>query len=73
MLLYTSLMFGDIEPSHADTDYSKSGEERKHGKATLHLYCRLFPLICNQNKDSVLITVLLEAVSYSVNLSGVKA
>lgn len=29
LLLYTSFMFGDIEPSHADTDYSKRGEERK--------------------------------------------
>jgi len=29
------------------------GEERKLGKAILHFYCGLFPLICNQNKDSL--------------------
>lgn len=78
MLLYTSLMFGDIEPSHADTDYSKrvGGEER--GKKTRESYFTfvlrivLFNLQYRTKTHSVFITVLSEAVSYSVNPSGVK-
>lgn len=37
LLLYTSFMFGDIEPSHADTDYSERGG-RKENSGKLFFY-----------------------------------
>lgn len=43
MLLYTSLMLGDIEPSYADTNYSKRGGGKKTQESYFTFVLRIVP------------------------------
>lgn len=59
MLLYTSLMFGDIEPSHADTDYSKREGRKKTWESYFTFVLQIVPF--NLQSEQRLTQFLLQS------------